>query len=108
MDLDKPLYSTCNWCDKTLTHDGVCSVDGLCYCHIVCAKLYHDNIRRIQIDIPAYISFYTRNTLANKARRLYELTMYTTFEHLPVYYIPDNMSRSVAKKYYTRVLTGGC
>lgn len=103
------LSSHCNFCDKKIKFMPLTSTDKkLKFCDIVCAKLYYDNVKQIEIDRNEYNNYYINEQLSKKAKDIYSKVGGTLFKQLPVY-VPSPCDEAfgnpeLMKKKYCKIL----
>lgn len=106
MDFDIAINSQCSFCNQPITSAPLESFDGHHFCTAVCAKLYHDNIQQIKVNMSEYRKLYKTQQLSQHAMEIYEKINDNIFYMLPIMKFEDNCNddRLIAKNNYTNVL----
>lgn len=104
MDFSNELNTTCSFCGQPISLAPLDSFDGHHFCHLVCAKLYYDNINQIKVDMSNYKYLYNTRQLSKLAIEVYEKLNGTLFYMLPISKINENDSRVDARNNYVKVL----
>lgn len=76
--MDEALYQSCDWCGDYI-NDVPSRAGNLNFCDILCAKLYNDNVNKIDFE------FDSINTQTKRLRKIYDLCKNMMFEELPIY-----------------------
>lgn len=101
----------CSWCGSKIVNatymkiyiDG-CQLYDIELCDIICAKLYNDNIRKINIDMTDMIEAYRRNLLSIELRKIYSKINGILFEMLPIFMKNDMMTNMEMKQKYKNII----
>jgi len=94
----------CILCHKSIRDCGLYSLNHeLIFCDLVCAKIYFDNINKIEIDYNEYRKNYCNHKLSNKSLDIYKKYMNKFFIELPIIKISnfdklDKLDESEYKK----------
>lgn len=104
MDFSQELNNTCSFCGQTISLAPLDSYDGHHFCHIVCGKLYYDNIQQIKVDMTNYRYLYITKQLSKTAIDIYDKLNGTLFCMLPISKIDPSTSRTEARDNYIKVL----
>lgn len=100
--MDEAIYPVCEWCNDTIIESPSRSCDGKCFCDILCAKMYSDNVSKIEFNYNTFTAACEKST-SQKLRKIYELTDGQLFEELPVFTPRQNASRKDIKQEYERL-----
>ena len=74
------------------------------FCDIVCAKLFHDNISNVKIDMKKYNMYYTNNQLSSPAKKIYEKMGSVMFNMLPICVVDVDDDVEEMKNRYTKMI----
>ena len=100
--MDEALYPVCNWCGNTIIESPSLSSNGEQFCDILCAKLYNDNVAKIDFDYNSFTAACEKST-SRRLHKIYELFDGQLFEELPVFTPQPHMSRADIKNEYERL-----
>ena len=93
--------STCAMCYGKIKDCGLYSKDHkLIFCDMVCAKIYSDNISKIDIDFKEYRNNFILKKLSTSAEKIYQKYKYKFFQQLPILTINEN-DRNILNQYLT-------
>jgi len=83
-------YSICNMCHTKIKDCGLYSINhDLIFCDLICAKIYSDNVEKINIDSQLYRNNYVMKKLSSNAEKIYLKYKYKFFQQLPILLIKN-------------------
>ena len=86
--MEDPLYQCCSWCNHDISeypsHATTENNEALSFCDILCAKLYNDNVEKIEFDFDSFTKAYL-NTQSKRIKKLYDRCKDMMFEEMPIY-----------------------
>jgi len=83
--------NNCDMCHRKIKDCGLYSSNhGLIFCDLICAKIYSDNINKIDIDFQLYRNNYISKKLSVAAEKIYQKYKYKFFQQLPILIINDD------------------
>ena len=81
----------CDMCHGKIKDCGLYSLNhNLMFCDLICAKIYSDNIGKIDIDFQLYRNNYISKKLSVSAEKIYQKYKYKFFQQLPILIIQDD------------------
>ena len=81
----------CAMCHRKIKDCGLYSLNhDLIFCDLVCAKIYSDNINKIDIDFQTYRNNYVSKKFSVSAEKIYQKYKYKFFQQLPILIIKDD------------------
>ena len=81
----------CVMCHGKIKDCGLYSLHhNLMFCDLICAKIYSDNISKIDIDFQLYRNNYISKKLSVSAEKIYQKYKYKFFQQLPILIIQDD------------------
>ena len=96
------LYPYCEWCKREIKQNpafGTTDNKKLTFCDIFCAKLYNDNISKIDFNFDSFTRDYYRDN-SKKLVKIYERCKDLLFEELPIYTVQKHESPEEMKDHY--------
>ena len=103
MDFGGSLNAECSYCGQPIVLAGLNTFDDRHhFCHLVCAKLYYDNVEKIKVNMTQYQKMYSSHQLSQLATEIYDKLNGTLFYMLPVSKTPSDSpdDRIAAKEFY--------
>ena len=92
-------YIICSMCHSKIKDCGIYSLKhDLIFCDLICAKIYSDNVNKIDIDFQTYRNNYISKKLSGSAEKIYQKYKYKFFQQLPILIIKDN-DKNVLNQY---------
>lgn len=105
MDFSGDIDMQCSFCGQLIELAPVNTFDNKHhFCHLVCAKLYFDNIERVKIDMTNYQRLFISKQLSKLSMDIYSKLGSTMFYMLPVSHIDPDDDRGLARDSYITVL----
>ena len=101
------LYPKCKWCNQDIKQYPAYGIAydtrlRIPFCDILCAKLYNDNVDKIEFDFDSFTRDYSK-TNPKRLRILYERCSDSLFEELPIYTADNRYSKKEIKDQYERL-----
>lgn len=84
MDFNNNLNAICDFCNEQIQCAPFESLEGQTFCHLVCAKLYHDNVEPLKVNMKNYRKLYLNNQLSKLAMNIYDKLHGTLFNMMPI------------------------
>jgi len=82
----------CSMCHANIKGNGLYSLKhDLIFCDLICAKIYSDNIAKIDIDFQDYRNKHVEGQLSATAEKIYQKYKYKFFQQLPILIINSEM-----------------
>ena len=95
----------CKLCHKTIRDSGLQSINhDLIFCDLICAKIYSDNIDKINIDYDEYRRNFCNNKLSNKSLDVYKKYKGKFFVELPILKFDKDIEAMADDEYKDYIL----
>ena len=104
MELKDDEKKLCSWCRSVIKIHYIVS-DSKYFCDVICAKIFNDNVAKIDITENTFINGYINNSLREKDKKLYEKTAELCFGTLPLMKFDGGSKKEFKSNCYRLVLS---
>ena len=89
------------WCKREIKQNPAFGMSDkkLIFCDIFCAKLYNDNVTKIEFNFDLFTKDYHKSN-SKKLNKIYERCKDLLFEELPIYTVQKKETPTEMKDHY--------